>query len=125
MGTSNGVSETIGDAFCKGRAIDGQSLRHVGGASHLLCGEYSSWQLGCGRIQSSVSALQEGLHVVILHIETLEDIEDNSAVMDGLTKITQGRQPSLHFIDMSPWTNIETQCQVAERESHDCPRTTT
>lgn len=72
-----------------------------------------------------MSALQEGLHVVIFHIETLEDIEDNGAVMDGLTKITQGRQPSLHFIDMSPWTNIETQCQVAEHEYHDCPSTTT
>ena len=46
--------------------------------------------------------------MVILRIETLEDIEYNGVVMDSLTKVTQGRQPSLHFIDMSPWTNNET-----------------
>lgn len=39
MGACNGVSETVGDAFCGGRATDGQLLRYIGGAGLLLCGD--------------------------------------------------------------------------------------
>jgi len=50
IGTSNNVSENVGDAFYRGRATDGQLIRHIGGVGLVLYGEYNSWQLGCGRI---------------------------------------------------------------------------
>lgn len=107
-GTSTMVAGT-GATSPIGGTVDGgaarlQHLGGVGGTGLRLRGEESRRWLGRRGVQRELlkleivadfterrertGPLQEGLHVVILGVETTKDIEDEGAVSDDLAKIT-------------------------------------